>query len=154
MEKLIKAAEQNNTKIFYLSRGRMIRTRDTCLEILHPQKNSNMEKNAASLVMQGKVLGYQMLLTGDVEKEGEEQLLGEGLKQTEILKAAHHGSKNSTSSEFLQKVQPEQTIISCGQNNRYGHPHKETIHRLKNCHTKILRTDKKGAIIFQKKRDG
>lgn len=154
MEKLIKAAEQNNTKIFYLSRGRMIRTRDTCLEILHPQKNSNMEKNAASLVMQGRVLGYQMLLTGDVEKEGEEQLLGEGLKQTEILKAAHHGSKNSTSSEFLQKVQPEQTIISCGQNNRYGHPHKETIHRLKNCHTKILRTDKKGAIIFQKKRDG
>ena len=57
MEKLIKAAEQNNTKIFYLSRGRMIRTRDTCLEILHPQKNSNMEKNAASLVMQGRVLG-------------------------------------------------------------------------------------------------
>ncbi len=153
MEKMIKAADQNKTRIFYLSKGRKIKTKDTYLEVLHPLKNSTMEKNAASLVMQGKVLGYHLLLTGDVEKEGEEQLLTEGLKQAEILKAAHHGSKNSTSNEFLQKVLPKQTIISCGQNNRYGHPHKETINRLKSCHTTIIRTDQKGAVIFQKKRD-
>ena len=153
MENIIKAAQQNRTTIFYLSKGRKIKTKDVYLKVLHPIRNSKMEKNAASLVMQGSVLGYQLLLTGDVEKEGEEQLLYEGLKQAEILKAAHHGSKNSTSNEFLQKVTPEQTIISCGQNNRYGHPHTEMIHRLKTYHTKILRTDKMGAIIFQRKRD-
>lgn len=154
MEKIIEAARQNNTKVFYLSRGRTIKTKDDYLKVLHPVKNSKMEKNAASIVMQGNVLGYKLLLTGDVEKEGEEQLLGEGLSHAEILKVAHHGSKNSTSSEFLQKVLPEQTIISCGQNNRYGHPHKETIHRLKSCHTKIKRTDTNGAVIFREKRDG
>ena len=61
--------------------------------MLHPQKNSQMEKNAASLVMQGKILGYRVLLTGDVEKEGEEELLLEELERADILKAAHHGSK-------------------------------------------------------------
>ena len=118
--------------------------------MLHPQKNSQMEKNAASLVMQGKILGYRVLLTGDVEKEGEEELLSEELERADILKAAHHGSKNSTSNEFLQKVQPKQTVISCGKQNRYGHPHLETIHRLQTYRTKIYRTDRSGAIIFSK----
>lgn len=152
MQQIIKIAKQKKTKVFYLSKGRKIQTEDSFLEILHPTQNSLLEKNAASLVMQGQVLGYKILLTADVEKEGEEQLLSEGIKNIEILKAAHHGSKNSTSDKFLQKVLPEQTVISCGQNNRYGHPHRETINRLKTYHTKILRTDKSGAVIFQKKR--
>ena len=75
--------------------------------MLHPQKNSQMEKNAASLVMQGKILGYRVLLTGDVEKEGEEELLSEELERADILKAAHHGSKNSTSNEFFTKGSAE-----------------------------------------------
>ena len=153
MQEIIKIAKQKKTNVFYLSKGRKIQTKDSSLEILHPKKGSIQEKNAASLVMQGQVLGYEILLTGDVEKEGEDQLLSEGLKHVEILKAAHHGSKNSTSDKFLQKVLPEQTVISCGQNNRYGHPHKEMINRLKIYHTKILRTDKRGAVIFQKKRE-
>ena len=63
-------------------------------------------------------------------------------------------AKNSTSNEFLQKVQPKQTVISCGKQNRYGHPHLETIHRLQTYRTKIYRTDRSGAIIFFKRRDG
>lgn len=153
MEKIMKTAHQNKTKIFYLSKGRKIQTKDIFLEVLHPVKNSSMDKNAASLVLQGEALGYRILLTGDVEKEGEEELLLSGLGHADILKAAHHGSKNSTSNEFLKKVLPQQTIISCGKNNRYGHPHNEVLCRLKIFHTKILRTDKKGAIIFSKKRD-
>lgn len=153
MTKIIEMADKYHTKVFYLSKGRQIRTQDASLKVLHPVKNSAMEKNAASLVLQGKVLGYKILLTGDVEKEGETQLLSEGIYHVEILKAAHHGSKNSTSNEFLQKITPDKTIISCGKNNRYGHPHSETIHRLKMHHTKILRTDQKGALIFKKKRD-
>ena len=154
MKKIIGIAKKRGTTIFYLSRGRQITTKDGSLKVLHPQKNSQMEKNAASLVMQGKILGYRVLLTGDVEKEGEEELLSEELERADILKAAHHGSKNSTSNEFLQKVQPKQTVISCGKQNRYGHPHLETIHRLQTYHTKIYRTDRSGAIIFFKRRDG
>ena len=111
MKKIIGIAKKRGTTIFYLSRGRQITTKDGSLKVLHPQKNSQMEKNAASLVMQGKILGYRVLLTGDVEKEGEEELLSEELERADILKAAHHGSKNSTSNEFLQKVQPKQTVI-------------------------------------------
>lgn len=148
MKKVILTARKKGTTIFYLSRGRQIMTKDGNFKVLHPQKNSQMEKNAASLVMQGKILGYRVLLTGDVEKEGEEELLLEGLERADLLKAAHHGSKNSTSNEFLQKVKPKQTIISCGKQNRYGHPHLETIHRLQAYHTKIHRTDQNGAVIF------
>ena len=85
-----------------------------------------------------------------MEKEGEEELLSEELERADILKAAHHGSKNSTSNEFLQKVQPKQTVISCGKQNRYGHPHLETIHRLQTYRTKIYRTDRVVRLFFSK----
>lgn len=153
MKKIVETAKKHGTNIFYLSKGRSITTKDSSLKILHPKKNSQMEKNAASLVMQGEMLGYRVLLTGDVEKEGEEELLSEGLKPVDLLKAAHHGSKNSTSNAFLQKVKPKETIISCGKRNRYGHPHLETIHRLQAYHTKIHRTDQSGAILFKRRRD-
>ena len=112
-----------------------------------------MEKNAASIVMQGNVLGYKLLLTGDVEKEGEEQLLGEGLSHAEILKVAHHGSKNSTSAEFLAQVQPQYAIISCGKNNRYGHPHRELLSRLNSISAHILSTTEQGAVTVYAGRD-
>ena len=100
--------------MFYLSRGKKIYGEDFSLEVLHPEKNTQLEKNAASIVLQGKLLGWKVLLTGDIEKEGESLLLGEKLKRADVLKAAHHGSKNSTSEEFLKLVRPELTIISCG----------------------------------------
>lgn len=154
MKQLIRTAYQHNTKVFYLCKENKICTKDTSLTVLHPEQSSELEKNAASLVLQGKVLGHTVLLTGDVEKEGEEQLLSEKLKNVEILKVSHHGSKNSTREELLQKIKPEYAVISCGENNRYGHPHRETIKRLELYRAKIVRTDKKGAIIFERKRDG
>lgn len=64
----------------------------------------------------------------------------------DILKVSHHGSKNSTSDEFLEMVSPEVSIISCGRDNRYGHPHQELLERLAQTNTRILRTDTQGAI--------
>ncbi|MCI5623716.1 MULTISPECIES: DNA internalization-related competence protein ComEC/Rec2 [Anaerostipes] len=147
--KIEKIAERMNAKVFYLSKGNKISGQDFYLDIIHPQKNSSLEKNAASLVMQGEVFGYKILLTGDVEKEGEKVLKEEGLKNTEIVKIAHHGSKNSTSKEFLDIVKPLTGIISCGKNNRYGHPHQEVMKRLKEYHIKIRRTDQEGAVIIK-----
>lgn len=150
-EKIEKTALEKGTTLFYLSRGKKIYGEDFSLEVLHPEKNTKLEKNAASIVLQGELLGWKVLLTGDIEKEGESLLLGEGLKRADILKAAHHGSKNSTSEEFLNLVKPELTIISCGKNNRYGHPHQEVLERLQKYGNKIKRTDQQGAVILKEK---
>jgi competence protein ComEC len=65
---------------------------------------------------------------------------------TDVLKVGHHGSKNSTSPEFLAAVRPQVGIISAGEDNPYGHPNAELIERLANAHVRILRTDRDGAI--------
>lgn len=88
-----------------------------------------------------------MLFTGDVEGEGE-GLLTEKLdsQKYDVLKVAHHGSKNSTSEEFLQSVSPEIALISAGKENRYGHPHEETLLRLETCGCQIYNTQDCGAV--------
>ena len=95
-----------------------------------------------------------MLLTGDVEGEGEEQLarrLEEHYQNRtwDVLKVAHHGSKNSSTEEFLRQVHPAYAFISAGQKNRYGHPHKETIERLADTGCNLYSTQEKGAVIVK-----
>ena len=90
-----------------------------------------------------------MLCTGDVEEAGEDALLSklQG-KDYDILKVAHHGSKNTTSEEFLKLVQGEIALISAGEENRYGHPHSETLKRLKTFDYRIYQTKENGAITI------
>ena len=88
------------------------------------------------------------------EGEGEKQLTEQLEKQYggytwEVLKVAHHGSKNSSSEEFLRQVKPVYAFISAGQTNRYGHPHQETIERLTDIGSKIYSTQENGAIIVE-----
>ena len=89
------------------------------------------------------------VFTGDAEEEAEKDILdlGANLKAT-VLKAGHHGSNTSTSSEFLQAVSPAYAVISCGEGNRYGHPNHETLEKLEAASCQILRTDQKGTILF------
>ena len=94
-----------------------------------------------------------MLFTGDVEQEGEERLTEviEDIQKKkpitwEVLKTAHHGSKNSTTEEFLQALHPQYAWISAGRKNRYGHPHEETLERLKEAGAEIYSTQQNGAI--------
>lgn len=148
-KKIERAAKKAGTKIFYLSKDRKLLADRISLSVLHPQKGSDLEKNAASLVFQGMVFGKKVLITGDVEKEGEEELQKEGLKPVDVLKVAHHGSKNATKEDFLKITYPKIAVISCGKNNRYGHPHKDVIQRLLQYQVQIKRTDQEGAIIFR-----
>lgn len=95
-----------------------------------------------------------MLLTGDIEGKGEAALtdkLARGYADTswEVLKAAHHGSKNSTGEEFLKIVKPQYAVISAGRENRYGHPHPETLERLKEAGACICSTQNLGAVTIQ-----
>ena len=91
-----------------------------------------------------------MLLTGDVELEGERSLVNSGrLGRYPVLKAAHHGSKNSGTEEFLQIVKPAAAVISAGKDNRYGHPHEETLERLTDAGCVICSTQECGAVMLR-----
>ena len=91
---------------------------------------------------------YDMLVTGDVEKVVERELVREHeLSGTELLIVPHHGSKYSTSDELLSALEPETAVISTGY-NRYGHPTQETLDMLEKYKVSVLRTDKLGSIIF------
>ena len=88
-----------------------------------------------------------------MEGEGEENLeqtLSElKIKDVDLLKVAHHGSKNSTSEEVLKQLNPKISVISCGQNNSYGHPHADLLERLKETDSQIYRTDELGAVTVK-----
>lgn len=103
--------------------------------------------NGASLVLEIKYDAFSMLLTGDVEQEGEEALLAGGrLGRYDILKAAHHGSRNSGSEAFLEQTAPKAALISAGEDNRYGHPHQETLERLEKIECLVYSTQECGAV--------
>lgn len=119
------------------------------LQVLYPNKVGDGGNND-SIVLYGKLLGSSFLFTGDLEKEGEEELMASypNLKAG-ILKAGHHGSKGSSSEAFLDQLQPSLALVSAGENNRYKHPNDETLKRFKERHIKVLRTDQNGAIRFK-----
>lgn len=131
---------------------------DFVLSCLYPKLAwTTGDKNADSLVMELRYQehGPSILLTGDIEKEGEKQLLEYvKLQKNDILKVSHHGSSGGTSDLFLEKIQPSWAIISCGKNNRYGHPHKETIQRLEKAGCQWVTTADFGAICVQMNSDG
>jgi competence protein ComEC len=106
-------------------------------------KNTNNTSIVAKLTFKEK----SFLFTGDAYKSVERKLLEEPIElSSEILKVGHHGSKTSTSEEFLREVLPQIAVISVGSNNSYGHPHPETLAVLKEYDINVLRTDQEGNI--------
>lgn len=94
---------------------------------------------------------FTMLFTGDIEKEAEKELVkiyGEKLK-SDIIKVAHHGSKTSSTYEFIQAVNPKIALIGVGKNNTFGHPNSGVLERLENIKVKIFRTDLNGEITIE-----
>lgn len=108
------------------------------------QKNYNDN----SLVMRLTYGQTDFLFMGDLSSEGEEKLLGTGLPlDSEVLKVGHHGSKYSSSAEFLEAIKPELCVIESGVDNKFGHPHKETLDRLNKIGCQIADTQQNGTII-------
>ena len=105
-------------------------------------------ENENSILLHTTLNNKNILLMGDAGVETEKKLINEyNLENIDILKIGHHGSKNSTSEEFLDRINPKYALISVGKNNLYGHPHKEVLDNLKD--SKIYRTDKQGSIMFK-----
>lgn len=110
---------------------------------------SPLAKNNDSLVMRLHYVDRTILLTGDGEKQVEYTMLAENAAEflhADVLKVGHHGSKNSTMPEFLDAVNPRISVISAGEENPYGHPNPELLDRLKGQGSRILRTDRDGAV--------
>jgi competence protein ComEC len=121
------------------------------LEILYPLEDLSGKQfenlNNSSVVGKLTFGKTSFLFTGDAETEVEEKLLNAGVDfKVDVLKVAHHGSKNATSQEFLDKVQPKFAVISVGAKNKFGHPSQGTINRLEKMNAQVFRTDKDGDV--------
>lgn len=122
------------------------------LQVLYPWSIGD-GKNNDSLVLYGRLLGKNFLFTGDIEAEGEKALLSKypNLK-VDILKVGHHGSKGSSTENFLNTISMKVALISAGNNNAFKHPSPETLERFKERHVKVYRTDQQGSIRFTGRR--
>lgn len=110
--------------------------------------NDDEDLNDTSIVLRLKYGTTSFLFTGDASSTIEKNILNKEI-QSDVLKLGHHGSRYSTSKEFLKKVSPTYAIISVGKNNSYNHPHSEVFKRLNEQNVKIYRTDEQGTIIAE-----
>lgn len=133
-------------------KGMELKLDDAVLSILYPGPglvDNPKDTNADSLVAKLTYAGHKILLTGDFPTEEDAKIFAAKVDlSSDVLKVAHHGSKYATSDEFLDKVRPQEAIISVGKNNRYGHPAAEIIDRLKSRGIMIKRTDEMGDIKY------
>lgn len=148
------AAERAGVSVRYVKRGDVLRSRDMELYFCHPDgRNYAGDANAGSLAFLLSCGGYTELFTGDLEGKGEEAVSALSLS-CDVLKVAHHGSKNSTSARWLETLSPRIALISCGAKNRYGHPHRELLLRLKQQGITVYTTKDDGAVTIYIKKNG
>ncbi len=149
----VEAMGEAKPQVIYMSRGDSLKSGEVSLTCLHPQTGSAVtESNVYSQCFLVEYGDFSMLLTGDVEGEGEDLLMRELLQREvdsiDILKVAHHGSRFSTGEELLALIKPRMAVISCGEDNLYGHPHKELLDRLEAVGCGIYRTPETGAVTI------
>lgn len=150
-QRLESRAVENKVAIEYISAGKGWKGKDYIFECLYPYNGmADDDKNEMSVVMRLSAGKVNMMFMGDLGKEGERNLISSGvLNKCSILKAGHHGSKNSSGEDFLSITKPFISIVSCGENNLYGHPNKETLERFNETGSRIYRTDRDGEIIVR-----
>lgn len=143
-------------KVYIVKKGDKLKIEENIsLNILWP-KDERIKENAInnnSIVAKLNYQNFSILLTGDIEKVAENEILKEyknsNILNANILKVAHHGSKSSSITEFLEKVKPQIALIGVGEKNTFGHPNDGVLKRLENLNTKIYRTDEKGEITIK-----
>lgn len=147
-ENMVNALKNKNLKMTVPKVGDSLTIGDAKLTFLAPNSDKYEDVNNYSIVCKLKYGNTSFLFTGDAEDVSEGEILQKQLDiQADVLKVGHHGSHSSTTQEFLDKVNPTYAIISCGKDNDYGHPHKETLDKLNKKGVKVFRTDLSGTII-------
>ncbi len=157
---LVNQALVRNITIVKMKRGDVIRSQGVTIKCLYPDQGASCEdKNACSMAMTFEYRDCKGLFTGDLEGEGED-VITSTLSNTEsdqrflFLKVAHHGSGNSTGDRFLREVRPVIALVSCGEGNTYGHPHKELLYRLEQIGSRLYITKDSGEISLTYSREG
>ena len=143
-KELIKVLDKK--KIPYYSCIKELNIDNNKLYFLQTKKYDNENDN--SNVIYTELNGYKFMFMGDASVTTEKELLSKyNLSNIDVLKVGHHGSKTSSSKEFIDEINPKCSIISVGKKNRYGHPNKEVLENLKD--SKIYRIDQDGSIMFK-----
>lgn len=150
----INAAERAGTNIIRLTDGAEFDTPSGAIHIniLDTFEFDYDDYNNASLITRVTVGSTVLMITGDAEREKEAYLTFTYTPEEldcDILQVGHHGSNTSSSEKFLEAASPEYAVISCGENNSYGHPSPQALDRLKDAGATVFRTDKKGTIILR-----
>ena len=142
---LLNALEDKKVAYKTPSVGTRLELGKASIDVLSVKTKQN-DLNDTSIVLKLTYNNISFLFTGDITQNVEKELVNKNIKST-VLKVAHHGSKYSNSAAFLNKVKPEYSIISCGINNEYYHPHKVVLDKLEKLNSKIYRTDLSGTIV-------
>ena len=143
-KELIKVLDKK--KIKYYSCIKELNIDKNKLYFLQTKEYNNENDN--SNVIYTEINGYKFMFMGDASITTEKEILNKyNLSDIDVLKVGHHGSRTSSSEEFINEINPKYSIISAGKNNRYGHPNKEVLDNLKD--SKIYRTDQDGSIMFK-----
>lgn len=155
---IARLAQEKKVPIYCMEQGDELSMGEVRLGCLWPDKTQEDSGNESSMVLSMTCGEFAMLFTGDLELSAEKnvceymsrlQKMGEIPDSYEVLKVGHHGSSGGTSEELLKIVRPKWALISCGENNRYGHPHKETLERLETAGCDWIMTASRGAIEVQ-----
>lgn len=151
-ERIINLAKEKNIGIIYAKMGQKINfDSETYIDILYTG-NDIQNLNNNSIIAELKYKAFSMLFTGDAEEKEEKEFLQEckvNKLKIDILKVGHHGSKTSSSQDFINSVNAKIALIGVGKNNNFGHPNIEIIDRLKKSGAKIYRTDIMGEIMIE-----
>ena len=154
-EEFIKIVKEKKINVKIVEGGEKVSIEDNLyFDIIWPFSDYMISDNSInnnSLVCKLNYKNYSMLFTGDIEAIAEKAILKKYSKnfnilKSDILKVAHHGSKTSSITEFIEKIKPKYAIIGVGEDNKFGHPSDSTIQNLEKANIRIYRTDKMGEI--------
>ena len=151
--KLRKAADESGAVLCFVSQNTRLEFSDgLMIDIYAPIKQRKYDENDTSIPVKVSFGEFSVLYTGDMTDSAERRFLHQADVDADVLKVAHHGSRDSSCDEFIKAVSPDYSVISCGENNVYAHPHPETLKRLAG--TAILRTDLMGDIRISARKNG
>lgn len=150
-EKLVRAVTDEGIEMNVIKAGTMLPTpKELHTEVFAPLKTTYEDLNNYSPIIKMQFGDKAFMFTGDAEEDSELEVVKryDNSLKADVLKLGHHGSSTSSSEEFLNAVKPSIGVISCGQNNKYGHPHKETLEKAKVRNMDLYRTDTDGSITI------
>ena len=147
-ERLLNTIDEKKLKITLPKIGEVYELGDSSFQILGPNRDYGDNLNNWSVGIRLDYGKTSFAFFGDAEKGAEDDMLANGFSlKADVLKVSHHGSSTSSSGPFLDQVSPEYAVISCGKDNDYGHPHKETMEALQKRNITVFRTDQLGSIL-------